>query len=321
MTALNVFLLHWNSPSTAVRAVQSVLDSRGVELAVTVLDNGSEPAAADELQRALPPEVTFRRLASNAGYAGGMNDLINSWLRGGAPGDSYCLLLPHDVVLEQDTIAHLTRAAAAHPTFGILAAVVRYGMEGSGGYSIGSSWNRWSGAHDHRVASADLIPRSSEILPTDWINAAAFLVRAACFEAAGVLNVDLFAYWDEADLCIRATRRGWPVGVVTSALATSMKQTPVSELAAYFGVRNELEVARLHGGGVGVACALARALARLPRPLAGSVAPWRPADTRAVSRRFALAIIQGVADFRRRRLGKKTADQLPTSFRRALRSA
>jgi GT2 family glycosyltransferase len=317
--ALSVFLLHWNSPSTAALAVQSVLDSKGVELAVTVLDNGSEPAEADELARALPPEVTFQRLALNIGYAGGMNELVNGWLGAGASDDSYCLLLPHDVLLEQDTIAHLTHAAGAYPKFGILAAVVRYGMEGSGGYSIGASWDPWRGGHDHRVASPGLIPRSSEVLTADWINGAALLVRAACLRAIGTMNVDLFAYWDEAELCIRATRRGWPVGVVTGALATSTKQTPDSELAVYFGVRNELEVARLHGGRFGVAFALARAMARLPRPLAGSIAPWRPAATRAVSRRFALAIIEGVTDFRRRRMGKKSADQLPTSFRRVLR--
>jgi GT2 family glycosyltransferase len=270
---------------------------------VTVLDNQSTDEAAGELEAALPPVVKFLRAADNTGYAGGMNQLLHAWLES-ATDDACCILLAHDVILETNALQQLLTAAEHHPQFGILGPMVRYGIGGQR-WSIGAVWGRWRGLHDLQVSGVDEIPGHIEVREVDWINGATLLLRASCLRAIGLFNADLFAYWEDVELCLRARRHAWKVGIVPTARTTITDRAASSELAAYYGVRNELEVARIHGGLPAVFAALARSAARIPRPIAGAVAPWRAAQRRTDSKEFGYAIVEGIFDFGRRRLGKR----------------
>ena len=228
-----------------------------------------------------------------------MNLLLDRWLDTAAD-DALCVLLAHDVVLGAGALHELEQAARDHPGYGILGPAVTYGKSDDK-VSLGAAWGRWRGSRDRRVTPADL--KSDGVVAADWVNGATLLLRASCIRAIGPFNSDLFAYWEDTDLCLRAARQGWQVGVVTSAHTHATTRVASTEVAAYLGVRNELELARLHGGAPGVASALARSLGRLPRPLVGALVPWRPAERRAASRQYARAIVRGVDDFRHRRLG------------------
>ena len=46
-----------------------------------------------------------------------------------------------------------------------------------------------------------------------------FLVRREVFDSVGLLDERLFIYFEETELCLRATRAGWRVGVVLDAEA------------------------------------------------------------------------------------------------------
>jgi len=159
-----------------------------------------------------------------------MNLLLGKW-QATASEDAFCVLLAHDVVLAPNALQELLKAAASDSRYGILGPAVTYGPSDDK-VSLGASWDRWRGARDRRVAPADL--PAEAVVPADWVNGSTLLLKAACLRAIGGFNADFFAYWEDVDLCLRAARQGWGVGVVTSAHTHATTRAASSELAAYF---------------------------------------------------------------------------------------
>ena len=52
----------------------------------------------------------------------------------------------------------------------------------------------------------------------DWVEGCACLTKRECVEDVGPLDPRLFMYWEEADFCRRARRRGWRVVVVPGSI-------------------------------------------------------------------------------------------------------
>ena len=58
----------------------------------------------------------------------------------------------------------------------------------------------------------DLVREHSSVRETDWVPGCFLLVRKAVIAELGFfLRKDLFIYYDDVDLCLRAKRKGWKV--------------------------------------------------------------------------------------------------------------
>ena len=53
----------------------------------------------------------------------------------------------------------------------------------------------------------------------EWVQGCLLLISAACAQEIGGFWSQLFAYFEEADFCLRAHDAGWRVGVALNALA------------------------------------------------------------------------------------------------------
>ena len=99
------------------------------------------------------------------------------------------------------------------------------------------------------------------IAPTDWADGAILLIRREVFERVGMLDETLFIYFEEADLCLRATSNGFAVGVVLAAEAEQESGQPARPgFHAYLISRNGLEYARRSAGMLGVGATVRRTL-------------------------------------------------------------
>ena len=77
----------------------------------------------------------------------------------------------------------------------------------------------------------------------------------------GLLDETLFIYFEEADLCLRATSNGFAVGVVLAAEAEQESGQPARPgFHAYLISRNGLEYARRSAGMLGVGATVRRTL-------------------------------------------------------------
>ncbi len=260
------------------------------------------PARAGEPDPVLPAGVELLRNSHNLGYAAGMNHGIERQLERGC---DLVLLLTHDARLRPGALAALLEAGAAHPEFGLLGpALVFAGSErpfSFGGLDCGG------GRMAHRRERPE--PRDG-IAACDWIDGGTMLIRAVTLERVGRLDERLWSYYEEAELCLRARREGFRVGVVLTAVADQAPGGPGRPAVwSYLMTRNGIAYARRAGGSGGLLLAsaragsevlleLARVLARGLRLRRGSPAePWT----------LCVGTARGLLDFYRRRWGPPPA--------------
>lgn len=259
------------------------------------------PAAPGEPDPELPPGCDLVRCPRNGGYTAGMNSGLRRW-RQRPEAPSLLLLLTHDARLREGALPALLAAAEARPEFGILGpAQFETGTETPFSYG-GDSDHR--GVTTHRKQA----PASLEdgIGRCDWIDGGALLVRAEVFDRVGEFDERFWSYCDDSDLCLRARRAGFGVGVVPAAV---VDQDPGADNRpgswAYLLTRNALEYARRAAGWGAVIGAIGREiryvglnLARIPvrivRPRPTGIAePWA----------IAVGTVLGMAAFLLRRWG------------------
>lgn len=256
------------------------------------------PAAADEPDPALPPGYELLRASHNRGYAGGMNLGIERQLERGC---ELLLLLTHDARLHPGALAALLEAARAQPDFGLLGPALVFADTGEP-FSFGGL-SCTAGGVAHRGARPE---GEDGIAACDWVDGGTVLIRAAVLERVGRFDERFWSYCEESELCLRARRAGFRVGVVLAAVADQAPGGPGRPGPwSYLMTRNGIAYAWRAAGLAGLARAsgkavfevlleLARVAARGLRLRRGSPAePWA----------LAVGTARGLLDFYRRRWG------------------
>ncbi len=243
-----VAILNWHSAAATLECVAAVRRSRGVELEILVVDNGSTDGSAAELELALAAGVDvgevrdvedgaavrrehFLALPGNTGYAGGMNAALA--FAAAETAADHTLLLTPDALVAPDTIAQLVAALHAEPVAGIAGPVVVY--RAGPDRLIGAG-----GAIDRRRARAPLhrTIQGDEPYGVDWIDGCCMLVRRELAAAVGGFDERYFLYFEETDLCWRATRAGWRVLLVPGAEVAHEKVGAQASYYYYYMNRN-----------------------------------------------------------------------------------
>jgi GT2 family glycosyltransferase len=242
------------------RAVPSLVEqlrAEGLspESIVVVRNQPPHPTLAPE---ALPADIVSIDLAENLGYAGGMNVGIRRHL---ADGRRWILLLTEDSGLRPGSATSLVEAAKRSTNFGVLGPVVGW-LGGGRVFSYGGV-SKANGDIDHLRQGAPPATVAG-IARCDWIDGAVMLLSAHMLDRVGLLDERFFLYFEDTELCLRARRAGWNVGVVVDARSEEkpgLDRRPGAY--AYLHARNGLEYARLAAGNAGVRAALRRHLREL----------------------------------------------------------
>lgn len=276
MTAevLPAYLVHWDAPSWCACAAESLLASRGVSIRVMVVDNGQRtgPPLADLLS----PRVRVLRSGGNLGYAGGANIALADWARS-FPASPVCLIGSHDLQVGPDTVRELLRRARANQEYGILGPTIEVPVEGSLFRSSGGVWRR-GGAIQLPLGEARGIEER------DWASGTCLLIRRDCVNDIGSFDERFGSYVEDVDLCLRANDAGWKVGVVATAVASTVGSASPNGVGLNEANLILLTVKRqgLSRGLIGCM----RVLLDGARSLGGSLAPWRNRTRRETSRYF-----------------------------------
>jgi len=256
------------------------------------------PALPGERDPALPAGVELLRSSHNLGYAAAMNRGIEHQLERGC---ALLLLLTHDARLRPGALARLVEAAKAHPELGVLGPALVF-ADTEQPFSFGGL-SRTGGGMAHRTERPEAV---EGIAACDWIDGGTILVRVAMLERVGCFDERFWSYFEEAELCLRARRAGFRVGVVLAAVADQApggpgRPGPWSYLMTRNGVAYAWRAAGIGGlalmsarAAFEVLLELARVLARGLRLRRGSPAePWA----------LCVGTARGLLDFYRRRWG------------------
>jgi N-acetylglucosaminyl-diphospho-decaprenol L-rhamnosyltransferase len=229
--SVTVVIVHWNQADRCVRTGRAFAAQVGVDVTLLVVDNGSVPAAVQQVVAGLPAAQLIRA-GRNAGFGGAANVGLRHWLERGT--GEWVAVAPHDALPERDCLRRLLDATSSRPRAGLASA--EYGEPGKpvvdryfGGILIeGRRDEGWEDAgHPHGTL---------------------LLARRACLEEIGLFDERYFAYCEEADLGLRASHAGWEVGVVWGAVVRNPTVSVRSELAEYLMLRNSLLLVRTHFG-------------------------------------------------------------------------
>jgi N-acetylglucosaminyl-diphospho-decaprenol L-rhamnosyltransferase len=204
--AVDVVVLTWNDGWLLTKAVDSALDSTGVDVAVFVIDNGSDPP----VNMTGASRVTLVRNEVNRGVAAARN-------QGVALGSAQIVcLLDSDARLEPDCLARLADAVLSDSSVALAAPVfVNQLPAASAGRAptLGRKAARLLG----RSSTYATVATTGPSWDVDFAIGACQLVRRDAFAEIGGLDASYFYGPEDVDFCLRLREVGWRVLQVRDA--------------------------------------------------------------------------------------------------------
>jgi N-acetylglucosaminyl-diphospho-decaprenol L-rhamnosyltransferase len=218
--ALSVVIVNfcqWKNTARLVRQLRrsEVMKSRSAKL--IVVDNGSpHHSAADRVARLRGVRVV--EAGENLGFAAGVN-------RGAATTDAeWTLLLNPDVTVPDgfldDALVAAEKLVHKHPAAGVIGLKLK-NRDGTDQPSCGplpTLGNTLTGAFAPRwKRKCKPLPDAATRVP--WATGGCLLIRRDCFRSLGGFDRRFFLYYEDVDLCRRATGAGFEVWYTPAAAA------------------------------------------------------------------------------------------------------
>ena len=211
---VHAIVVTWNGAHLLPDCLRAVLAQPGpLRLQVVVVDNGSTDGTAALLAQDFP-SVEHLRLDANLGYGRANNQAMRRALDAGA---DFVALVNNDVELEAGWLSRLLEAAQAQPQAGLFTGTLLFRDEPLVN-STGLVIDRLGRAidRDFRVPLAALARQDG---PVAGVSGGAALLRASMLREIGLFDPAYFAYYEDAELSLRAAGRGFSSWYVRAATA------------------------------------------------------------------------------------------------------
>lgn len=248
---VSILILNWNNASETIACVESLRQQDYGNFEIVIVDNGSDREDFQRLAR-LGGEATIVRSDINLGFAGGCNFGIRRGIAGGA---EYVWLLNNDARVASETLARLVAVAEEHPGVGLVTPIIKdtmppYVPEPFCGIFDAANLT-YQYTNDISQARAWTENPSGHLV----LMGTALLLRRSVFETIGGLDERFFAYWEDTDYSIRASKAGFVNRIACDAYVLHPAKriyTDGHEIAPhypYYMARNEILLLRKHGKG------------------------------------------------------------------------
>jgi GT2 family glycosyltransferase len=307
-----VVVVSWNG-AKLLPACLDALDRQTVPARVVVVDNASDDPTHEVVARSRG--VTLVPLAWNCGFAEASNVGIRRALDAGA---RFVALVNPDVVLEPDWIERLVAAAESHPEAGLFGGLLVFTDDPSRVNSTGLEMDVLGRVRD-RDFGVDVASLARSDGPVSGATGGAVLLRAAALGRIGLLDPVYFAYYEDADLSMRARRAGVGVRYVATARARHGFGKSIGAGSArqrYLLARNHLRFVAAHlpvwrALPIVLAVPALRAVVKAPLELVRG----RPAHALAQLRASSDGLVAGVAALAARLARGSRSDRSPSAAR------
>jgi GT2 family glycosyltransferase len=251
---LHVLIVNYNSSDDLKDCLDS-LRSEPIDQ-ITIVDNFS---AAEDYERLLVltaalPDVRVHRSLRNLGFAGGMN--LAFTIAEPGPDDVIWLVNP-DTSISAGAASALV-AALTGGSADIVSPVITTGSAESGIVWYGGGGVRIGAGESFHI---DRMPAQASpddfVVSTAFVTGAALMTSVRVWKALGGLREDLFLYWEDTDLSLRAVEAGYRLAVVANAtmwhrVGGSSDRSGKSTAYYYYMARNRLVVCGQRTPRVGV---------------------------------------------------------------------
>ena len=299
LPSVTIITLNWNGLADTLVCLKSLYQIDYPNFQIIVVDNGTEEKAEPAI-RSQFPDVTLIENEANLGFTGGNNVGLRRAL---AHDADYALLLNNDTEVAPDFLRLQVEAAEADPAIGIVGPTIYYFDRPDVIWSAGGAID-WDRGRTFMIGldEVDQGQFGHTVRPVDFVTGCALLIKMSVVEQVGMLDPRFFAYYEEAEWCVRVARAGFRILHVPQAKMWH-KITPSARASSpavhYYMTRNRLLFLKVTGAGpkAWFHTLVAEYLRTL---ISWSVkARWRH------KRLQRSAMIQAIADARRGRWGRR----------------
>ena len=197
-TKVAVITVNYNNGAITEECINSfaAVSKTNIDLSLIVVDNGSTEEASLKLEKKLK-NVHFIYSKSNLGFAGGNNLGIEYAINNGA---DYILFINNDAtVIEKNFLTNILKAKGD-----IVSPLVTYKDKGALTFDYGGKVDYLFGRNSHLHSLPQKTP--------DYFSGVCLLIKAKVFKRVGLLDDHFFLYYEDADFCLRAKKRGFKLG-------------------------------------------------------------------------------------------------------------
>jgi GT2 family glycosyltransferase len=204
--AVAVIVLTWNGKDLTLDCLRSLDAVTTAGVRVYLVDNGSTDDTVAAVRRLAHDRVTTIENGANLGFAAGNNAGIRRAL---ADGADFILLLNNDTLVDPAFVDELLAEMRATPDAGIAAPKIYFADPPDRIWFAGGGVSLWRGVAWHigiREVDRGQYDTARDI---GYASGCALLARREVFERVGLLDEGYRAYFEDADLCMRARRAGF----------------------------------------------------------------------------------------------------------------
>ena len=227
MPALAICMVSLNCRNVVEDCLESLRRSRFQDFEIVIVDNGSTDETLPYLRA--QPDVKLIENGYNAGFTKGTNQGITS-----TPGQ-YVLWLNTDTILQEDSLGELIGFLESHPEAGIVGPRV---LNKDGSFQPqckrGVPTPLASLAYSLRI---DRIwpdnPRLSQYLlrtmseheagQVGAVSGCCLMARRSVVDSIGLLDETMFAFGEDIEWCVRASKAGWQVWYYPGSVIVHLK--------------------------------------------------------------------------------------------------
>ena len=213
-----VVVVTWNGVEDTLHCLTALRRLSTPGVATVLVDNASRDGTPATVRRYFP-EVTVIENGANRGYVEANNQGI-AWAL--AAGAGWILLLNNDVILAPDALDELLAVSREVPGAGsgeagilgpCMQRTLRPDIVDLGG-DLDFTWG------NVRLRRYEPWMADRRWLPVDYVWGCVLLARAEVFRQVGLLDPIYVAYFEDADLCVRARKAGFRTVVALRAAST-----------------------------------------------------------------------------------------------------
>jgi N-acetylglucosaminyl-diphospho-decaprenol L-rhamnosyltransferase len=202
---------------------------------VAVCENGTGDDSAERIAAAIREGgwedwVSLTSIFPNRGFTGGNNVVLRAALQSADP-PRYVLLLNADTIVRPGALSELVKFMDAHPQVAIAGSALEDpdGVVRSGAYRflsvLGEAERTLAfGPLSRLLERWKIAPApGTTCRPVDWVSGASMIIRREFLERDGLLDEDLYTYFDDVDMGLRAWRAGWEVWYVPQSVVMHLE--------------------------------------------------------------------------------------------------
>ncbi len=211
---LSIIIINYNTRNLLIECLDSMKPSSFPESwCVTVVDNDSTDGSLEAVRKKYKSVNTID-MGENAGFPGAVNRGIKA-----AEADYY-FILNSDTKLDREKISGLLEYMESQPEVGATTPM-QENINGEPQLCWGGKFSFFSELKRKRLQDAvdrhdktalDSL-RHDAPFETHWVSGASMFLRGKALKATGLMDENIFLFFEDIDLCLRIRKAGWKVTV------------------------------------------------------------------------------------------------------------